>query len=296
MIRACAVLGFVSAALALAPPAGARSPAYELQPSKADPGVRAFDDPSYALIGAGGGGDVPLVVFLPGTGGKPRGGAALLSVIAGQGYRVIGLGYDDTPAVAQVCPADPDPDCSESFRRMRVDGAGHAVVSNPPAEAITARLAAQLAMLARTAPNEHWERYLADGQPRWDRIVVSGLSQGAGMAAYIAKHHAVCRVVLFSSPWDVTGPDHHPAPWLSQPSQTPPDRWWAEYHAKENTAGLIRAAYAALQIPPDHIRVFTQDIPSDFRGNSPNPYHVNTIRDLRYAPDWRIMFGRATGQ
>jgi hypothetical protein len=102
--------------------------------------------------------------------------------------------------------------------------------------------------------------------------------------------------VLVSSPWDVAGDDHHPAPWLSQASQTPPDRWWAEYHEKEATAGLIRNAYAALRIPPDHIRIFTQDLPSDFHGKSPNPYHVNTIRDGRYAPDWRIMFGVAKGR
>ncbi len=107
-----------------------------------------------------------------------------------------------------------------------------------------------------------------------------------------AKHHAVRRVVLFSSPWDVTGRERRPAPWLSAPGATPPERWYAEYHAKEATATLIRQAYAALRLPDDHVRVFDLDLAPD-AAKSPNPYHVNTIRDRRYADEWRFLFGRA---
>jgi hypothetical protein len=235
------------------------------------------------------------VVFLTGTNGKPRGNVPFLRVIAEQGYRVIGLEYDDAPAVSRVCPDDPDPACSEAFRRMRVSGEGDSrTVANPPAEGIVARLTSALRGLDRGYPSDGWGLYLAGGQPAWSRIVVAGLSQGAGMAAFIAKRQAVARVVLFSSPWDVTGPDHRPAPWLFAPSATPADRWYAEYHKRENTAALILRAYAALKIPPDHIRVFDRDIPSDLRlGNAPNPFHVSTIRDPGYAPEWREMFGTA---
>ncbi len=273
-------------------PVLAQTTAYEIQPAKLDPAVHDFTDPSIAIPHAG----APLAIFLPGTGGKPEGNPRFAQFIADQGYAVISLEYDDDPAVAQVCPQSPDPDCSEAFRRVRVDGVeagpGTSPVHNPPAEAITARLSALLHGLALAKPKEGWDRYLDGDQPRWDRIVVSGLSQGAGMAAYIAKHHQVARVVLFSSPWDVTGRDHHPAPWLSQPSATPMDRWYAEYNQRELTADLIKNAYAALQIPPDHIRVFARDLPASFHGNSPNPYHVITIIDHAYEPDWKIMYGK----
>ena len=124
-------------------------------------------------------------------------------------------------------------------------------------------------------------------------MVVSGLSQGAGMAALIAKDHEVMRVVLFSSPWDWTGPARTPAPWLSNRSATPPDRWFAEYHRREHTAVALQRAYAALHIPPDHIRVFDRDIPDRFAAatRSPNPYHGLTVRDPAYEADWRAMFG-----
>lgn len=287
MMVAAGVLG----AQARAP--AADSAVQEIRPSDADSAVKNFDSPNIVLATTSS--SVPLVVFLPGTHGEPSRGLDLLKVIADQGYRVIGLEYDDVPAVAQVCPKDPDPACADSFRRMRVDGEGDGHwVSNPPAESIVGRLTSLLKLLEARAPDAGWGAYLEDGRPNWKKIVVSGLSQGAGMAAYIAKEHEVARVVLFSSPWDFTGPQREPAPWLSRTSATPPDRWYAEYNKRENTVDLIQNAYKALKIPPTNIQVFDLDLPDDGaprRGH--NPYHSITIRDTRYAPKWREMFGHA---
>jgi hypothetical protein len=239
----------------------------------------------------------PLAIFLPGTHGRPKNALALLQTIAGQGYRVIGLSYDDEPSLSQVCPRQPDPACSARFRDMRTFGRGPAPVDNPPAEAIDARLTALLKYLAREHPNENWAEYLtSDGQPQWSKILVSGLSQGAGMAAFIAKSHAVYRVVLFSSPWDITGRDRHPAPWLSQPSATPPERWWAERHAKENTTQLIANAYKALRIPRDQILIFDQGLGNGRTANGENPYHGSTIQNIDYQNEWKRMYGTAQTQ
>lgn len=286
-------LPLLAAASTLVPPSAIK--VYQVRPSQADPAVRQYDDPSYVMAAPEREADAPLAVFLTGTGGKPSNTGLLLSVMAQLGYRAIGLEYDDTPAVSQVCPQDPDPDCSSRFREMRVTGeGGFRQVSNPKAEAIIPRLVAALRRLDQEHPNEGWGQYLDGDQPRWSRMVVSGLSQGAGMAAWIAKRHEVARVVLFSSPWDVTGPRHEPAPWLSEPSRTPPDRWFAEYHAKEKTADLIAHAYAALQIPADHVRVFDKGLAPGQSGTGPNPYHSSTVFNPAYAPDWMEMFGRPT--
>jgi len=286
--------GFAFALLLAASAPAAAGPAREQEvlPSQADSAVKQYDDPDIVIADPGLPADAPLAIFLPGTGGKPANTVGLLRVVAAQGYRVIGLEYDDTPAVVQVCPRDPDPDCSARFREMRVYGAGtHAPVANPVAEAIVPRLVATLRYLDREDPKQGWAGYLDGDQPRWDRIAVSGLSQGAGMAAFIAKQHRVRRVVLFSSPWDFTGADRRPAPWLRGPSATPPERWQAEYNRRENTVALIVPAYAALGIPSGNIRVFDLDLPPGAGANSPNPYHGITIRDPRYAPQWRAMFG-----
>ena len=262
-----------------------------IRPSMADPGVKNFDDPSLVFIPHDAPLSGPLVVFLTGTGGRPRGVASFASLLAQSGLRVLALEYDDSPAVAERCPTDPNPACAGAFRQMRVNGdAQGAPVENTSAEAVIPRLRAALLALDHADPAGNWSAYLVGDAPAWPRIIVSGLSQGAGMAAFIAKEHSVARVVLFSSPWDVTGPDHHPAPWLSLPSRTPPERWFAEYHAKEKTAAQIQRAYAALGIPAANLRVFDRDLPSN-SPPSPNPYHVNTIRDPRYAPDWLFLYG-----
>jgi hypothetical protein len=293
--RLSSPLSWAALSLALAPlPAAAEDMLVrQIVPSQADPGVKAFDDPGIAVSKKALPADAPLAIFLAGTGGKPMNTGRLLEVIAGQGYRALGLAYDDTPAVVQVCPRDPNADCSANFRAMRIYGSGPGApgVSNPPAEAIVARLVAALRALDHSAPGEGWGGYLDGDQPRWDRIVVSGLSQGAGMAAFIAKQHAVRRVVLFSSPWDFTLPGRKLAPWIAGPSATPPVRWWAEYNKRELTADLLAQSYQVLNIPADHVLVFDKPMSPELHPSGPNPYHGTTVRDPQYIPQWRELYG-----
>jgi hypothetical protein len=279
------------------PRAGRRLTTYRIAPSAVDPAVTKYDDPNFVLFDRRASASAPLVVFLPGTDGKPRQTRPLLGLIARQGYRAIGLKYNDTPAVDPVCQNDPDIGCAEAFRRTRIYGDGSSRhVANPPAESIVARLTSLLNALDRRHPQENWGGYLKDGAPNWSRIIVSGLSQGAGMAAYIAKTNVVARVVLFSGPWDVAGPNRAPAPWLSMPSATPPGLWFAGYSKREKTARAIAKAYAAMAIPPDHVELFDLDLPEGVDATKGgNPYHAITIRDRRYAPQWRALFGRPQG-
>ncbi len=266
---------------------------YAVIPSQADSRVRNYDQPSYAILNPAAPKSTPLVVYLPGTAGTPSPTSIIGNFVARLGYRALVLTYNDKPSISQVCPRDPDPNCSQRFREMRTTGeGGFDQETNPPAEAIVPRLRAALTWLGRHYPDAGWDQYLVNGDPNWPRLVLSGLSQGAGMAAYLAHRHPVDRVVLFSSPWDTTGQDQHPAPWLYEPSQTPRDRWFAEYHERENTARLIANAYQALNIPRDHIFVFQHDLPMQARGaNASNPFHAITTHDPRYVPQWRAMFG-----
>lgn len=292
-IRRTALTGALCA-MALASVASAAEPAtYQVKPSEADPAVAQFDEPSLILRPASVGAGTPLVLFLTGTGGRPAGGRVLLKTVVEQGYPAISLAYNDVPAVVQVCPRDPDPACSSDFRRMRMFGGGPSkVVSNSRAESVQARLAALLVKLDKDHPSEGWDGYLKNGAPDWSRIVVSGLSQGAGMAAWIARQTPVARVVLFSSPWDFTAPGPKLAPWIDGPGATPPDRWYAAYNSREKTADLLVQSYRRLGVPADHVRVFTQDLPPGVKADGPNPYHPVGIRDERYAEDWRFLYGK----
>jgi predicted esterase len=269
---------------------------YVVKPSDTDPEIRHFDEPNYVVLKRTTSAQAQLAVFMPGTGGRPANTVQLLTVIADQGYRVIGLEYNDFPAVVEVCPHNPSPDCSGNFRRKRIFGdSTPSIVDNTPAESIVNRLVKLLEYLDRQHPEEGWRKYLtSDGAPEWSRIVVSGLSQGAGMAAYIAKHQSVARVVLFSSPWDYSVSSHMLAPWLIEPSATPPERWFAEYHKRERTAALIAQAYAALQIPANNLQVFDRDLPPEAgRSRGDNPFHGSTIHVPAYASQWRLLFGES---
>ena len=264
----------------------------QIRPSQADPTLKQFDDVNVVLTPPQAATNAPLALFLPGTHGKPLNALALLKVVAGQGYRVVGLTYDDDPPGTNLCPRNPNPDCYTKFHAMRVFGRGAGPVSNPYNETIEARLVNLLHYLDHEHPGDGWAGYLRpDGHPEWSRILVSGLSQGAGMAAFIAKSQPVYRVVLFSSPWDNIGREHRPAPWLFQSSATPPERWWAERHVKENTTAWIANAYQALQIPRSHILLLDQGLVGEENSDAKNPYHGSTIRNPAYEPQWREMYG-----
>jgi dienelactone hydrolase len=265
----------------------------EVRPSAADRRITRFDEPNYITYRRDVGPAAPVVVFLPGTAGQPGNVRMLLSVVADQGYRVIGLEYNDEPAVVQVCLRSPAADCPERFRARRIFGLGDtADIDDRPWESIVNRLVSLLLYL-----NEHdgqaWGGYLVGGQPDWEHIVVSGFSQGAGMAAYIAKRQKLRRVVLFSGPWDSAGPSREPAPWFYRPGATPASRWFAEYQRREDHASQLASAYRALEIPTRHVLVFELGVAGRLASYTSDPFHKSTVRLPAYAQAWRTMFGRA---
>jgi hypothetical protein len=265
-----------------------------VRPSATDPLIHRADSDNYVLTSPQPEPNAKLLVFLPGTNGEPPGPRALLETAAGAGYRVISLAYNDDISVAVFCPTRPNPACSEAFRRMRLYGNRSFkddTVDNTPAESIVNRLVKLLQYLDRKHPGGGWGRYLENDSPNWSRIVVCGQSQGAGMAAFIAKEHEVARVILFSSPWDFikAGQQRTLAPWLALPSKTPPDRWFGGYHARENMADLLAQSYAELKIPRDHIRVFNQDLPAGARPRGKNPFHGQGINNQAYAKQWAFF-------
>lgn len=300
MSHACATL-LLLACEAASCVAGAAT-TLEVRPSATDPAIHRFNEPHYVVVPDGEPARQELLVFLPGTGGRPANVSGFIDAAAGFGYRAIALAYNDVPAVVQMCRRDPDPTCSARFREERIYGDDvSGSIDDAAAESIVNRLARLLAYLAAREPAQRWRDYLDDGGlPRWDRIVVAGHSQGAGMAAFLARRQAVARVVLFSSPWDFYGDPPRLAPWIRGPGATPPQRWFGAYHARENTARVIAAAYAALGIPPAHVRVFARE-PRVKAGA--NPYHVSLVGNRAtpldadgrpaYLEDWRFLLTAA---
>jgi dienelactone hydrolase len=253
-------------------------------PKTVDPGVDHFLAPNYVVYDPRKP-DVPLVIYFPGTGGVPTTAAAMLAVIAYQGYRAIGLEYDDEPGVAQICSENPDDSCSGKVRERRIYGTNVTrEIGDRPNEAVVARLSSLLVYLA--SRDRSWRTYLNGAEPEWRRIVLCGFSQGAGIAGYIAKRSSVSRVILFSGPWDSSITTV--APWLVGISATPRDRWYAAYHEDEPMAPLIARIYSALKVPPNHIVIFRGGArESREKGLST---HASVIRWPGFEEYWKSLF------
>jgi len=172
-----------------------------------------------------------LMVWFSGSCGQPSRQRRVLHEAARAGLRAVGLNYANCPQVNALCdPQQPgNPDCYEQVRLERLDGVDRSpLVTVTPANGIQNRLVKVLQHLAAHYPDEGWGDFLDGGAPRWERLVVAGHSQGGGMAAIIAKEHAVARVAMLS--WKDTISPLQPAPWLSAAKATPIDRWYGFSH------------------------------------------------------------------
>lgn len=228
----------------------------------------------------------PLLVWLPGTNGHPATGPAkFFATVLQQGYRLVGVSYLTGEAVSQVCTqrrVAQQPRCAEQFRQQRVWGDGEAVVVGDRAEdAIVPRLTRLLQHLVKADPDGQWAPYIDGAEPRWDRIVLAGQSQGGGMAAFLAQSRAVAGVVMFSGGWD-HGQGSTIAGWYKRSSQTPPTRWHATFHVGETQAGTMAQIYRVLGLPPEHIHAL--DLPVQGRAA-----HGEGITNLAYLPLWQAM-------
>lgn len=229
----------------------------------------------------------PMLVWLPGTNGRPADGPrVLLRAIRDSGFRVIGLSYLNGNAVGQVCVGArlrSHRQCAAAMRQQRVWGdAPGAPIADRPEDAIVSRLTRLLKHLAAQDPAGQWAGYLDGDEPRWSRIVLAGQSQGGGMAAFLAKTRAVAGVLSFSGGWDREAGGEL-AGWYRRPSATPPERWHATYHVKEPAADLLAQSYRDLGIPAAQVHAL--DLPLRSGGQA----HGEGIANPAYAPMWRQM-------
>ncbi len=205
-------------------------------------------NPSIAMVGARSTWNGKLVLFLPGSGGKPACCTDFLQAAAGLGFHVIGLTYDNATAVGSRCLDNLS--CYGEVRQNVFNGTDPTPYSAlTPQEGIEARLAATLRYLGRKYPDEQWTRFVAKRLPAYGSIVMSGHSQGGGEAAFIGTERRLLGVILLSSPPD-TNSEHQPASWLSSVpgGATSLSRYFSFVHADDPFLDRILADWKAMDL------------------------------------------------
>ena len=220
-----------------------------------------------------------LAVLFNGTGASPLALTKLGERLADIGFHVIGLRYDSGTGTRSACPdsvATTDPDCHRAFRSEVVFGAGvvdpsgrvhdHPSANVTSADSVSNRLIKQIAHLHQRYPLNGWDSFqrseaghCSEPHPvyggcdlEWDRIVVMGHSQGAGVALYLSQFFPVARVGMLSGPADVfsTPEGRVVAPWIADGvSVTAPEDIATVTHVADPAIWDHRAAADALDLP-----------------------------------------------
>ena len=140
-----------------------------------------------------------LVVLLPGTFRAPANYLFITEQLALMGYHVIGLMYKTDPAINPICRPTDDITCHYRARMETIDGTDrHPSVSVNVPNSILNRLEKVLQYQINAHPTAGWQQYYSGGQIQWDKIIVTGHSQGASLAGILGKEFPVKRVVMFS--------------------------------------------------------------------------------------------------
>lgn len=221
---------------------------HQVGPRQTDPRITGPPHPNLAMIATGVRQNGLLVVFLPGTGGKPGCCQLFLRQAALLGFHAIGLQYNNQTAVGAKCLNSLR--CFGTVRQNVFDGTDPTPRSAiPPRDGVEHRLSALLSYLVRRYPGEGWGQFLLGAVPRWGSIVISGHSQGGGEAAFIGAERGLSGVVTLSSPPD-TDLHHQPATWVyGVPSgATPLARVVAFVHTRDPFYARIVADWGAMNL------------------------------------------------
>lgn len=238
-----------------------------------------------------------LVVYLHGAGTPTTcGSGAHQDFLAGLGFHTIGPCYATDYGVGN---------CGMQIGECRLeafDGVDrHPFIAITPAESLERRIVRMLLRLQTLNPQGDWQYFLVNGGPRWDRIVISGISHGASSAGLIAKVRSVHHAVMLSGPLDTD------QAWLALPSLTPPAQVFGFTHTGDPQHPGHLAAFETMGLPgaPTRIedggrpwagshRLFTSVSTADPHGSTQAGGSSPTTADggARFAPVWQEMYER----
>lgn len=179
-----------------------------------------------------------LFLFFPGTGGVPYNYQEILKHAANLGYHSIGLTYSNSLAINELCLNIADTTCHSRARLEIFDGIDrHEDIDVDSINSIEHRTLMLLKHLSNNYPFENWDFYFSGNEVNWEKIIVSGHSQGGSHAGIISKIKPVSRVVMFAAT-DWIAPLSRNADWITWPGQTPTNVYYGFIHGQDDGISL----------------------------------------------------------
>jgi len=243
-----------------------------------------------------------LLLFIGGTSSAPDDYVFVCDHAASIGLDVISLSYPNGVAAAPLGSSS-DPLIFDNYRDEICFGSqGSDVVDVNVLNSINSRTENLLKYLVLEYPGQNWEQYLtASNTLRWDKIIVSGHSQGAGHAGYLGKENSVNRVVMFSGPNDYSTFFEAPANWLSESGATPVDKHFSLLHERDQVVDFafqVANLRALGLLSENEEPILADDLTSPYSNanslsiNTPAlSFHSGPIGSNRILPEiWTYLF------
>ncbi len=204
-----------------------------VQPNMADPLSSAPNNFHYTYTNQNITQKNKLFLFFPGTGAVPFNYREILKHAANLGYHSIGLTYPNSDAINQICLSSTDTTCHSRARLEVFDGIDrHSAINIDTNNCIETRTLKLLRYLNNTYPTENWGQYYTGNQIQWNKVIVSGHSQGGGHAGIISKIKQVERVVMFAALDWITLLNRN-ADWITWKGQTPDNKYYGFTHQND---------------------------------------------------------------
>jgi hypothetical protein len=262
-----------------------------------------------------------LLLHLVGSLDNPNSTILYPTIAANNGFHCINLAYRNGTSGQAACGDVPDPDCHLNYRKEIIEGIDYsASVNVNAANSIDNRLIKVLQYLDANYPNHNWSQYFTGNTVNWDKLIVSGHSQGGGHAAVIAIDRPIQRVLMFGSPNDYSDTLMSLANWSQLPHIVADSNYYS-FNALYDEIIEFWKQYAhsdALNQDNYGDTVNVDVVPSPFNNsrqlytkeivNSPNPFeltHDIMIRDAETPVDgqgnaifecvWKYMLGVECG-
>jgi hypothetical protein len=212
---------------------------FEFSPDEADPEAMTHLGTQLAYLDTNVANRGRLVVYLHGAGNPGTCGSRDHGrMLAALGFHVVSPCYESDYGVGG-CEDDIGGCRLEAFEGVD----HHSHVDIAPPDSTEVRVTRALQHLQAMHPGGDWQYYIEGDAPRWDRIIVSGISHGASSSGLIGMNRLVDRVVMLSGPLD-SG-----QAWLLGVPLTPIERFWGFTHTDDGQHEGHLQAFEDMSLP-----------------------------------------------